>query len=252
MSEECEEEDNQEIKEQKFKNYSKDSNEITLYYELEKYFSEYKQWRDARLYTYAEQFSSIIKKNFCGYETFNKSDTLYQIKKKVSEKTGFPIETIIRFGFYDGDEYDPNGKLWNIISDYNVDDNTTIMNSRYNSSKVDDRKVYLYIDPSRSKIFESINENQVINDKKQKIMENDILNLKNDNKEKNKIIIDLKKENEIHKHQISDLNKKNETLRKKQEEQEKNKKQQERNIIDCENKFNENTVKFRINKIIDK
>lgn len=39
------------------------------------------------------------------------------------------------------------------------------MNSRYNSSKVNDRKVYLYIDPSRSKIFERINENQVINDK---------------------------------------------------------------------------------------
>lgn len=252
MSEECEEEDNQEIKEQKFKNYSKDSNEITLYYKLEKYFSEYKQWRNISLNAYADQFSSMIKKKyFSGYETFNKSDTLYQIKKKVSEKTGFPIETIIKFGFYDGDEYDPNGKLWSIISDYNDDDNTAIINSRYNSSKVNDRKVYLYIDPSRSQIFESINENQVINDKKQKIMENDILNLKNDNKEKNKIINDLKNENEIHKHLISDLNKKNDTLRKKQEEQEKNKKQQEKNIIDCENKFNENTEKFRINKIMD-
>lgn len=112
-------------------------------------------------------------------------------------------------------------------------------------------KIYLYIDPSRSKIFESINENQVINDKKQKIMENDILNLKNDNIEKNKIISDLKNENEIHRHLISDLNKKNDTLRKKQEEQEKNKKQQEKNIIDCENKFNENTEKFRINKIME-
>lgn len=98
MSEECEEEDNQEIKKQKFKNYSEDSNEITIKYELLKYFYEHKEWRNASLNTYAEQFSSMIKKNFKGYETFNKSDTLYQIKKKVSEKTGFPIETIIKFG----------------------------------------------------------------------------------------------------------------------------------------------------------
>lgn len=251
MSEESEEEDNQEIKEQKFKNYSEDSNEITLYYKLEKYFYEHKEWRDVNLYAYAEQFSSMIKKKFSGYETFNKSDTLYQIKKKVSEKTGFPIETIIKFGIYKGKKYDPNGTLWTNILGYNVDDYTTIMNSHYNSINVDDRIIYLYIDPSRSQIFESINENQVINDKKQKIMENDILNLKNDNKEKNKIISDLKNENEIHRHLISDLNKKNDTLRKKQEEQEKNKKQQEKNIIDCENKFNENTVKFRINKIKD-
>lgn len=249
MSEEREEEDNQEIKIQKFKNYSKDSNEITLYYELQKYFSEYKQWRNINLNVYAEHFSSMIKQKFFGYETFNKSDTLYQIKKKVSEKTGFPIETIVKFGIYNGKEYGPDDKLWTIIDEYNVNDNTAIMNSHYNSSKVEDRYVYLHIDSSRSKIFESINENQVRNDKKQKIMEDDILNLKKENIEKNKIIIDLKNENEAHKHQISDLNKKNENLRKKQEEEEKNKKQQERNIIDCENKFNENTAKFRINKI---
>ncbi len=82
MSEKCEEEDNQEIKEQKFKNYSEDSNEITLYYKLEKYFYEHKEWRDVNLYAYAEQFSSMIKKKFSGYENFNKSDTLYQIMKK--------------------------------------------------------------------------------------------------------------------------------------------------------------------------
>lgn len=93
MSEECEEEDNQEIKEQKFKNYSKDSNEITLYYKLEKYFSEYKQWRNISLNAYAEQFSSMIKKKyFSGYETFNKSDTLYLIKKKLVKKQDFQLK----------------------------------------------------------------------------------------------------------------------------------------------------------------
>ncbi len=142
MSEECEKEDNQEIKEQKFKNYSNNSNEITLYYQLEEYFYEHKEWRDVSLNAYAEQFSSMIKKNFSGYETFNKSDTLYQIKKKVSEKTGFPIETIIKFGIYNGTMYNPNGTLWINILDYNVDVNTTIMNSHYNSSKVEDLSLY--------------------------------------------------------------------------------------------------------------
>ena len=246
-----EEKDNQEIK-KKFQNYSKDSNDITLYYKLTKYFSENKQWRDISLFTYAEQFSSRIKKkNFHGYETFNKSDTLYQIKKKVSEKTGFPIETIIKFGIYAGKQYDPDGKLWNEVSDYNVNDNITIMNSHYNSSNVDNRYVYLYIDPSKSKIFESINENQIHNDKKQEILENDIINLKKDNTEKNKIINDLKNENKIHRFEINDLNKKNENLRKRQEEEEIIKKQQEKNIIDCENKFKENKTNIRINKIKD-
>ena len=94
------EEDNQENEEKKFKNYSEDSNEITLYYSLVKHNSENYKWTNINLYAYKQQFGSQIKKNFDGYETFNKSDTLYEIKKKVSEKTGFPIETIIKFGWW--------------------------------------------------------------------------------------------------------------------------------------------------------
>ena len=148
------EKDNQENEEKKFRNYSEDSNEITLYYTLVKHNSKNKKWTNISLYAYEQQFGSQIKKNFDGYETFNKSDTLYEIKKKVSQKTGFPIETIIKFGTYSGKEYGPNEKLYIIVSNYDVDDKTMIMNSHYNKSTVEDRHVYLFIDPSSSKIFE--------------------------------------------------------------------------------------------------
>ena len=245
------EQDNQENEKKKFRNYSEDSNEITLYYRLVKHNSEIKEWTNISLYAYKQQFGSQIKKNFDGYETFNKSDTLYEIKKKVSEKTGFPIETIIKFGTYSGKKYGPDEKLYNMVTNYDVDDKTMIMNSHYNNTNVENRYVYLYIDPSGSKIFESINKNQIINDKKQKIMENDICILKKDNAEKNKIIFDLKNENEIHRNQLNDLSKKNENLRKKQEEEEKIKNQKKKDIIDCENKFNENKSNIMRNKIND-
>ena len=127
-----------------------------------------------------------------------------------------------------GKQYGPDKKLYNIVSIYNVDDKTMIMNSHYNNTNVENRYVYLYIDPSGSKIFESIYKNQILNDKKQKIMENDICILKKENVEKNKIIFDLKNENEIHRNQINDLSKKKENLRKKQEEEEKIKNQKKR------------------------
>ena len=127
-----------------------------------------------------------------------------------------------------GKQYGPDKKLYNIVSIYNVDDKTMIMNSHYNNTNVENRYVYLYIDPSGSKIFESIYKNQILNDKKQKIMENDICILKKENVEKNKIIFDLKNENEIHRNQINDLSKKKENLRKKQEEEEKIKNQKKK------------------------
>lgn len=93
MSEECEEEDNQEIKEQKFKNYSKDSNEITLYYKLEKYFSEYKQWRNISLNAYADQFSSMIKKNILVDMKLSINQILYtKSKKKLVKKQDFQLK----------------------------------------------------------------------------------------------------------------------------------------------------------------
>lgn len=235
--------------EEKFKQYSEESNEITLYYQLAKDNIKKEKHLNLNLYAYEENFGSNINKIFDGYETFNKSDTLYEIKKKISEKTGFPTETITRFATYCGKKYDNDNKLINIISPYEVEDSTIISNSKYNNSLVEKRYVYVFIDPSKNEIFERINENQILNDKKQKIMEDDILNLKQNNEEKNKIISDLTKKNEIHTQEINQLNKENKNLKKKQEEEEEIKRQQMKNIINCEKKFNKDKENIRINKI---
>ena len=88
---------------EEFKNYSSSSETITIYYKLDKHFSNYQEGRDISLNTQADEFISIIDKDyFSGYETFKKSDTLNEVKKRISEKSGFPIETMIGFGKYGG------------------------------------------------------------------------------------------------------------------------------------------------------
>ena len=141
-----------------FQKYDSNSNEITLYYNLAHYFPEYQKWRNLNLSYYGHNFSSIVKKNyFSGYETFKKSDTLIEMKKRISKLSGFPIETFVKFGTKGGTEYNPNdGTVWNNINDYNVDESISISNSNYNSPIVENRYVYLYVDSSKSKIFESL------------------------------------------------------------------------------------------------
>jgi len=92
MSEEDEEEDNLEIKEQKFKNYSEDSNEITIKYELVKYFPKYKQWRNVSLNAYAEQFSSMIKKNSVDMKLSINQILYTKSKKKLVKKQDFQLK----------------------------------------------------------------------------------------------------------------------------------------------------------------
>ena len=53
-----------------FKQYSSSSNEITLYYQLMKYFPQFK---DGGLYTYKNEFgSNVNKENFRGLITISK------------------------------------------------------------------------------------------------------------------------------------------------------------------------------------
>ena len=70
---------------------------------------------------------------------------MHEIQKRISEKTGLPIETFVGFGKYYGKEYGPENEKWTIFTNYIVDANTQIENSLYNSNKVEDRYVYLYI-----------------------------------------------------------------------------------------------------------
>ena len=235
---------------EKFKQYSKDSNDITLYYILERYFQDHKNWRNLNLNVYGEKFSSNINKNyFEGYETFNKSDSLHEIQKRISEKTGFPIETFVGFGNYYGQEYGPDNKKWTIFTDYIVDANTQIENSLYNSSKVENRYVYLYIDPCKSKIFECINENQIKNDKKQQILEDNIFKLEKKEEQLNECINNLKFENQLNKNEINSLSKQNNVLKKKQEEEDNNKRLQKENINKFKREFEKDKQNIKINKI---
>ena len=82
-----------------FKNYSYSSNQITLYYKLEKYIPNVGQFQKINLDAYKNEFSSHIhKKNFDGYITISKFSTLHDFKNLVSERTGFPIDTMVGFG----------------------------------------------------------------------------------------------------------------------------------------------------------
>ena len=235
--------------EEKFKLYDGNSNEITIYYNLEKYIENCERWTKINLDAYANEFSSIINKdNFHGYETFNKSDTLKEIKKRVSEKTGFPIETIIKFGKYGGQEYDDKQKKWTIVEYYTTDENILIGESIYNSIKIDDRKVYIYIDPSKSEIFASINKNQIKNDVKINDMEKKMSNLNRENKQAKQEINNLKNNQSNLQRQVSLLDNENLKLKKKQEEEDKIKKKIEMNRINCKTAFNQdkNDIKKKV------
>lgn len=169
-----------------------------------------------------------------GYETFKKTDTLIEIKKRISKLSGFPIETFVQFGNKGGTKYNPNdGSEWDIINPYNVNESMSISNSQYNSPIIENRYVYLFVDPSKSKIFESLNENQLNNDNVTKNLENNILNLKKDNVDLNIKYINLQNENNINQNKISKLNTEVEKYKKKQLDDEnikKSKKQIEINV----------------------
>ena len=249
--------------EDKFKQYSPSSNEITLYYQLEKYLPSAAQFTKINLDAYEKEFSSNVqKKNFDGYITVPKRSNLKTIKSKVSEKTGFPLDTMIKFGIWGGEEYDQKMKKWTMVQYYYVDENSLIANSHYNSSTVTDRYVYIFIDISKDKIFSSINDNQIKNDKK-------IEELKEEGQKSQNEISDLKRkmdklnlENSRNRQSITNLTEENQTYRKKQKEEEERKKEQEVKRKNCNDEFtkDKNNIKNKkyeeckkeINKILIK
>ena len=84
----------------KFKNYSKFSDEITLFYQLDKYIRNSKERQKINLDAYNHEYgSNVIKKNFSGYITILKNSPLRKIKEIVNERTRFPIETMVGFGY---------------------------------------------------------------------------------------------------------------------------------------------------------
>ena len=250
--------------EDKFKNYSSSSNEITLFYKLEKYIPDNNnRFTKINLDAYQEEFSSNVNKDkFEGYITISKYSYLFEIKTKVSEKTGFPINTMIKFGIWGGEEYDRNGKKWTMVSDYNVDEYIKINDSHYNSSTITNRYVYIFINKSNDIIFSSINDNQIKNDKKIEQLKKEGQKSMNEISDLKRKIDNLNFENSRNKRNIDDLTEENETYRKKQKEEEERKRVEEKNIKNCNDEFirDKNSIKNKkyeeckkeINKILIK
>lgn len=144
-----------------FKKYSPSSNEITLKYSLDKYIPNAKNFEKINLDAYEHEFGSNVNKdNFAGYITILKNSTFRKLKKLIRKKTGFPLETMIGFGKWGGEECDENGKVWTMVDRINIDENSLISNSIYNSSIMTNRYIYIYIDMNRDKMFSKINEDK--------------------------------------------------------------------------------------------
>ena len=254
---------NYNYEENKFKNYSASSDEITLRYELAKYILTTEHFTKMNLDAYEKEFSSNVNKDkFEGYVTINKNSTLLNLKSKISEKTGFPVDTMIKFGIWGGEEYDNEMTKWTMVQDYWENEYLPIANSRYNSPTITNRYVYIFIDISRNQIFSSINNNQLKNDQK-------INELKEEGKKSQNEISDLKRkmdeltsENFRNKQNITNLTEENETYKKRQEEEEKSKQEQEMKKKNCNDEFikDKNSIKSKkfeeckkeINKILIK
>ena len=162
-----------------FKQYSFFSDEITLYYQLLKHSNQI--LKNCNLFSHEKEFgSNVNKQEFNGLITISKYSTLHNLKIEIGKKSGFPINTMVMFGCWDG-EYYKNGEIWERIKRYFVDENTLILDSHYNNSIITNRYLYIFIDISINEIFSGINENQKINDKKlEKLEENE-----KESKEKN-------------------------------------------------------------------
>ena len=169
--------------EKKFKNYDPYSDEITIYYELEN--SYRKENETIELSHYEKEFSSIIK-SYNGYETFKKTDTLNDIKKRVSEKSGFPIEVMGEFGYMGGQQYIKE-KSWNIIEHYEKPETTQIKDTIYNSEYTQKRQIYIWIDILKSSKFKLLNDNANIVE-----IKDNITSLKTKTEDLDKKILDNK------------------------------------------------------------
>ena len=155
-----------------FKKYSSYSNEITLFYNLNKYIQNSKHFEIINLDAYEDEFGSNVNKDkFVGYITISKSALLRDLKKNISTITGFPIDTMIGFWILAGTEFDMKGKESTIVEYIYLNEDTPISNTCYNNSILTKRYIYINIDINRNKIFSTVNDVQIKNDKKISEME---------------------------------------------------------------------------------
>ena len=233
-----------------FKKYNPSSSEINLYYKLEKYIPNAKQFEKINLNAYEHEFGSNVNKDkFDGYITVLKSLTFKEFKKLISEKTKFPVDTMVGFGIWDGEVSDDNGKVWINVKRIDINDDNLISNSVYNSPIFTKRYIYIYIDKNRNNVFSGINENQIKNDKKfekleaeEKVNQNEINKLKQN-------INQLQSKNDSNQRKLSELMKENRNLTEKQEEQQQRKTERKIAKNKCNDEFNKEKDDIKIKKI---
>ena len=130
--------------ENSFSSYDPDSKYINLEYHL----ADNNRHQKTVLTNYKKEFGKIIKTdNFIKVEEFKKTQKLIDIKKKVSELTGFPIEIMIDFGYIGEMEEDhPIIYRYNKLDEKGIDVTDTILieDSRYNDlQKIIEKFIYL-------------------------------------------------------------------------------------------------------------
>ena len=164
--------------------------------------------------------------------------------------TGFPINTMVGFGCYVGEKCDENGeKKWTIVEKININDNTLISQSRYNDSIIEKRYIYIYIDIKRNKIFSSINNNQIINDKKYEELEEKEREGKKTISNLQIKVDELSLENSQNKKKISKIMNENRILTERNQKEEDRRKKHEKDKKDCENDFEKIKKKIKDEKV---
>ena len=164
--------------------------------------------------------------------------------------TGFPINTMVGFGCYVGEKCDENGeKKWTIVEKININDNTLISQSRYNDSIIEKRYIYIYIDIKRNKIFSSINNNQIINDKKYEELEEKEREGKKTISNLQIKVDELSLENSQNKKKISKIMNENRILTERNQKEEDRRKKHEKDKKDFENDFEKIKKKIKDEKV---
>lgn len=152
-----------------FASYDPDSENILLEYHL----VDNNRKKGIALTNHIKEFGKIITTDkFIKIEEFKKTQELKDIKKKVSELTGFPIEIMTDFGYIEKKigstdiidryyKYDENNK--------DITDSILIKDSRYNDLAEENRKVFIFIDILKSPQFKLLNDNSIFEEVRKKI-----------------------------------------------------------------------------------
>ena len=120
---------------------------------------------------YSDDYCSLYDiRHYRSYHTFKKTETLYDIQKRISSYVGFPIEVMGDFGYDGGKRFDTeSNEIYNIVKTYKSPkkpNNTGTLNyseiqikgSIYDSDIIRKRYVYIYINIEKDKNVKNLND----------------------------------------------------------------------------------------------